>query len=230
MLRAMKIMVLLWCVAGLIVPGRNIWSADANHNFAKWEKDISAFEQSDATNPPAKGGLLFTGSMTIANWKSLAQDFPGQPVINRGFGGSEVVDATHFADRIIFPYAPRKVFLRAGGNELWAGESADQVFADFQNFVAKVHGKLPTAEIVFISLSPSVARWKQRDLEKSVNIMVAHFVANTSYLKYVETYDLPLGPNGLPRPELFLDDQLHFSPACYRLLAERVRPLIKSNI
>ena len=226
MLCPMKFFPLLLLAAMLVVPGGNVWSADTNHNFAKWEKDIAAFEQSDATNPPAKGGFVFTGSMTIANWKSLAQDFPGQPVLNRGFGGSEIVDATHFADRIIFPYAPRKVFLRAGGTELWAGKSAEQVFNAFQDFVAKVHAKLPSAEIVFISLSPSVARWKQRDVEKSVNTMVANFVAKNPYLKYVETYDLPLGTDGLPKPELFLEDQLHFSPACYRLLAERVRPLV----
>ena len=198
MFYVMKFMFLLLPAAVLIVLGPNVWSADTNHNFGKWEKDISAFEQSDSTNPPAKGGFLFTGSMTIANWKSLAQDFPGQPVLNRGFGGSEIVDVTHFADRIIFPYAPRKVFLRAGGNELWAGKSAEQVFADFQDFVTLVHAKLPSAEIVFISLSPSVARWKQRDVEKSVNTMAANFVSKTSCLKYVETYDLPLGTNGLP--------------------------------
>lgn len=110
MLRTMKSIVLLFCVAGLIVPGRNIWSADTNHNFAKWDKDISAFEQSDITNPPAKGGFLFTGSRTIANWKSLAQDFPGQPVINRGFGGSEIVDATHFADGLFSPTLRGKFF------------------------------------------------------------------------------------------------------------------------
>jgi hypothetical protein len=38
----------------------------------------------DATNPPASGAFVFTGSMTIANWKTLAQDFPGQLVLNRG--------------------------------------------------------------------------------------------------------------------------------------------------
>ena len=52
-------------------------------------------------------------------------------VINRGFGGSQIVDSAHFADRIIFPYAPRMIFLRARGNDLWAGKSAEQVFAEF---------------------------------------------------------------------------------------------------
>src|SRR5437660_1738407 len=93
------------------------------HNFAKWEKEISAYEASDRTNAPPKGGIVFIGSSTIRLWKTLPQDFPGYNVINRGFGGSEIIDSAHFADRIIFPYEPRMVLLRAGGNDLSAGMS-----------------------------------------------------------------------------------------------------------
>src|SRR5580658_8508144 len=96
--------------------------AEPGHNFGKWEREIAAFEQTDRTTPPPKGAVLFVGSSTIRLWTTLAQDFPGVPVINRGFGGSEVVDSTHFADRIIFPYEPRMIFFRAGGNDIAAGK------------------------------------------------------------------------------------------------------------
>ena len=33
-----------------------------------------------------------------------------------------------------------------------------------------------------------------------------------------------LGPDGQPRPELFVADQLHFSAAGYDLLAGKIRP------
>ena len=62
--------------------------------FAKWEKEIGAFEAADRTNPPPKGALLFIGSSTIRMWKTLAQDLPGHTTINRGFGGSQIVDST----------------------------------------------------------------------------------------------------------------------------------------
>ncbi len=214
----------------LAAPWHDAWCADTNHNFAVWEREISAFEQMDAKNPPARGGFVFTGSSTIRLWKTLARDFPDQPVLNRGFGGSEIVDATHFADRIIFPYAPRKVFLRAGGNDLWAGKSPEQVFADFQEFAAQVHAKLPATEIYFISWSPSLARWREHESEKTLNRMVADFVRQKPWLKYVETYDLPLGADGQPRPELYVADGLHFSPAGYQLLAERVRPYVTNSV
>src|SRR5262245_15054396 len=94
------------------------FGAETKHDFARWENEIAAYEQMDRTNPPPNGALLFIGSSTIRLWKTLAEDFPEQRVINRGFGGSEIVDATHFAERLIFPHVPRMVFLRAGGNDL----------------------------------------------------------------------------------------------------------------
>lgn len=189
-------------------------------------KEIAAFEKSDITNPPPKGGVEFIGSSMIRRWTTLAQDFPGVPVFNRGFGGSEIVDSTHFAPRVIFPYAPRMIVFRAGGNDLWAGKSPEQVFADFREFVAVVHAKLPEAEIVFISWNPTPSRWKQHEQEKELNRLVKNFAEQTPHLKYIETYDLPLGPDGRPRPELFVADQLHFNAAGYKLLADRIRPMV----
>jgi len=200
--------------------------SETNHNFAKWEGEIAAFEKSDLTNPPPNGGIEFTGSSMIRRWTTLTEDFPGQPVFNRGFGGSEIVDSTHFAPRLIFPYAPRMIVFRAGGNDLWAGKSPEQVFADFKEFTATVHAKLPATEIVFIAWSPTPSRWKQHEQEKELNRLVKQFCEQTPHLRYLEAYDLPLGADGLPRPELFVADQLHFNDAGYKLLADRVRPVV----
>src|SRR4051812_289905 len=67
----------------------------AARNYAVWEKEVAAYETADRQSPPPKGGVLFIGSSTIKLWKSLASDFPDHAVINRGFGGTELVDATH---------------------------------------------------------------------------------------------------------------------------------------
>jgi hypothetical protein len=217
-----RVFAFLVCVAFL----HTALADETNHNFAQWEKEISVFERKDATNPPPRGGIVFIGSSTIRLWKTLATDYPGEPVINRGFGGSEIVDSTYFAPRILFPCKPRKVFFRAGGNDLWNGKSVDQVFADFKDFAETVHARLPEAKIYYISWSPSIQRWKQHDQEKDLNARVAGYITNQPYLRYIETYDLPLGPNGKPQSKLFIADGLHFDAAGYRLLAARVRPFV----
>jgi lysophospholipase L1-like esterase len=201
-------------------------ATETNQIFAKWEKAISAYEQADSTNPPPKGAIEFIGSSTIRRWKTLAQDFPGEPVFNRGFGGSRIADSTHFAPRVIFPYAPRMIFLRAGGNDLWAGEPPEQVFADFKDFVETVHARLPETTIVFISWSPTPSRWRQHEEVKTLNALVADYVRGKPFLQYIETYDLTLGPDGRPRTDLFTADETHFNAKGYTLLVGRVRPFL----
>ena len=205
----------------------NKWITPETHDFAKWEKEVSDMEASDKTTPPPKNASLFIGSSTVRLWKSLAQDFPNTAVINRGFGGTEIIDSTHFADRLIFPHAPKQLFLRAGGNDLWAGKTPDDVFTEFKAFVVTVHAKLPETEIIFIALSPSPSRWSQAGREKKLNDLVAGFMKGKQLLGYIETYDLTLGTDGKPRPELFVSDMLHFNADGYKLFADRVRPAVR---
>jgi lysophospholipase L1-like esterase len=199
---------------------------EPGHKFVRWEKEIAAYEAQDRASPPPKGAALFIGSSTIRRWTTLAKDFPEHQVLNRGFGGSQIIDSTHFAERIIFPYAPRLIVLRAGGNDINAGKSSEEAFQDFRDFVTKVHGKLPETDIVFMSQNPTLARLKNREREQTMNRLIKEFVAGKPHLKYLEISDMVLGPDDLPRAELFVADKLHFNDAGYKLLAERVRPLL----
>lgn len=198
-----------------------------SHNFDRWENEIAAYEKADQANPPAKGGIVFIGSSTIRGWKTLAKDFPGQNVLNRGFGGSQIVDATHFADRIIFPYEPKAVFLRAGGNDIHVGKSAEQVFEEYKQFVQTVHARLPDTKIFFISLCPTIARLDEADANKELNGLIEAFARDNAKLGYIETYDMVLDEKGEVRAELFVADKLHFNADGYKLLAERVKPFVK---
>jgi lysophospholipase L1-like esterase len=232
-MRSMRYVAILIIALGFVssAPAQTTQPAPAASTrptgFARWEKEIAAFEAKDRESPPPKGGLVFTGSSTIRMWTSLPQDYPNQKVINRGFGGSEIADATHFADRIIFPCEPKMVLLRAGGNDIHAGKSVEQVYNDFVAFAEKVHARLPDAKIVYISMSPAPSRWDERDANRQANERIKHYVdQHPEYLKYVETYDTTLTPEGKPREELFIKDRLHFNAVGYKLLAERVRPVL----
>src|SRR5215471_5291197 len=71
---------------------------------SQYETDIHAFEVEDMSDPPPKGGIIFTGSSSIRMWTTLREDFAGLPVLNRGFGGSMIPEVTAFLDRIIVPH------------------------------------------------------------------------------------------------------------------------------
>ena len=199
---------------------------DAKSNFAKWEKEVAAYEASDRQNPPPKDGILFIGSSTIRLWKTLADDFPNLKVINRGFGGSEIVDSTHFANRLIFPHEPKQIFLRAGGNDIHAGRTPKQVAADFAIFVRVVHARLPKTEILYIGVSPAPSRWAESDKYRELNRLIREMALDMPRVGFVDSFDMVLQPNGTARPELFVKDRLHFAPEGYQLLRERVRPFL----
>src|SRR6202044_813897 len=77
----------------------------------RFEKEIDAFTMADKTNPPPKNAILFIGSSTLRKWTTLAEDFPGRSVFNRGFGGSQMSDAVYYFDRIVAPYQPNLIVL-----------------------------------------------------------------------------------------------------------------------
>lgn len=203
--------------------------ADEPKPVSKWEKEVAAFERADLAQPPPKGALLFTGSSTIRRWTTMAQDLPGYEVINRGFGGSQIADATEFAERLIFPHAPRAVILRAGGNDLHAKKTPERVFEDFKAFVAKVRSKLPDAVIVYFSACPSIARVDETEATKALNSLVEKFCRETPNLKYLDAFDISLDAGGAPRAELFVADQLHLNEEGYKLLAARVREFLSRD-
>lgn len=193
----------------------------------KWAPSIEAFARADAAHPPAPGGVVFVGSSSIVKWKTLARDFPGVPVINRGFGGSELADSVYYADRIVLPYKPRLVVVYAGENDLSQGAKPEAVAASFSTLCAKVHAALPQTRIVFIGLKPSPSRWKLREAMIQANTLIAAQCAQDERLGFVDVFGPMLDANGQPRSELFLDDKLHLNAAGYELWTRLVAPRLK---
>ena len=91
-------------------------------DLAKWEAEIRAFEEADRQSPPPTGGIVFAGSSSIRLWTTMTDDFAGLPVLNRGFGGSQIREVTAFADRIVIPYRPRLIVFYCGSNDVDGGQ------------------------------------------------------------------------------------------------------------
>ena len=48
----------------------------------QWDAEIAKLEAKAAKRRDLYGGVVFTGSSSIKNWKTLSKDFNGIPVIN----------------------------------------------------------------------------------------------------------------------------------------------------
>jgi lysophospholipase L1-like esterase len=187
-------------------------------------KDINAFADADQASPPPHGATLFIGSSSIRLWKTLAQDFPQHQVMNRGFGGSQIIDSVNYADRIVIPCRPKHIVMYAGGNDLNAGKSPAQVFADFRAFVNKIHTALPDTRISYISIAPNPARWSQVAKVREANRLIQGYTKHRRGLAFINVFHPMLGPDGLPRPEIFVADRLHMNEKGYKLWTRIVEP------
>ena len=194
----------------------------------RWEPAIRKFEEQDRQSPPPPGGNVFVGSSSIVRWK-LADSFPDYACVNRGFGGSQLADSVRYAERIVTPYKPRVVVLYAGDNDLAAGKSPEAVRDDYKQFVAKVRPKLPDAKIVFVAIKPSPSRWALADKSRTANRLIIEAMRDDPKQVFVDVWPAMLGPDGTPRPELFVADKLHLSAEGYRIWAALVKPHLVAN-
>ena len=208
-------------VATQVVPQTTVTAA------SQWEPDIQRFEAADRISPPRPGALVFVGSSSIRMWQTLEADFPGLPVLNRGFGGSELSDVVQFADRIVVPYRPRVVVVYAGDNDLAAGETPAQVFEDFRSLVALVRKNVPKARIAFVAIKPSLARLNIMEKARETNQLIQDYVRGDDKLAYVDVFTPMLDTNGQPRRELFLEDGLHMTASGYAIWRDRIAPILR---
>lgn len=194
----------------------------------QWGDEIDAFEASDRVNPRPVGPIVFVGSSSIRLWPHLQDDFPGVDVLQRGFGGAELSQVVHFAPRIVIPYKPRLVVLYAGDNDLFNGKSPQQVLAEYVAFVSLVRAALPKTQIAFVSIKPSPARWDLADNIRRANSLVKGYATTHPGLSYVDIFTPMLGTSGLPRPDLFEDDQLHLNAQGYAIWRDYIEPVVRS--
>ena len=205
----------------------NISFAQKPHNPRIFEKEIIAFEKSDEEQRHKPGGIVFTGSSSIRRWNSLAEDFPHRNVLNRGFGGSRIGDATFYFERIISKYNPVQVVLYSGENDIAAGKTPEMVFDKFKKFYYKMKEELPNSELVFLSMKPSLALWEMYpDIQKS-NKLIENFIHQNNKVKFVDISSAMLGKDGKPIPELFVGDGLHMTPKGYLLWKKILEPYLK---
>lgn len=193
---------------------------------SQWRDAMDAFATQDQAHPPPPHAVLFIGSSSFNYWHTLAQDFPGVPVINRGFGGSVIADSTYYADRIVWPYHPRLIVMYAGDNDIAEGATPGRVLAAFQAFVATARERLPGVPVVYVSIKPSVARWALWPQMREANEKIRAWAATQHEVRYVDIGPAMLDAQGKPRPELFIADGLHMTPAGYALWITALKPVL----
>ena len=190
--------------------------------------DIQNFKKQDSLSFPLKNAILFIGSSSFTNWKDVNDYFPGYTIINRGFGGSTLLDQIRYEKDIIFPYQPKQIVIYCGENDLASSDSiqAGMVYARFKNLFNDIRNKLPDVPIAFISLKPSPSRRHLMEKMERANVFIGAFLAMQKNAEFIDVYHKMLNEAGQPMPEIFLEDSLHMNAKGYAIWQKEIQPYL----
>lgn len=191
----------------------------------RFAKDITAF----AKETPEKGGIVFTGSSSIRRWKTLKEDFPGLPVLNRGFGGSVANDLIVYADTVVLRHEPKILVVYTGSNDINAKLSVDEALADYTKFLDLVHEKLPATKVIINSVKIAQKRVDQIPQVHALNAKLEAWAKGKDWVRYLATSDYLADEKGQPIRKYYVEDLLHLSPEGYAKWTSILDPVLREQ-
>jgi len=216
-----------WIAAALAI---SLIAPPKTGKHEQWDAEIAKLETKAAKRQDLVGGVVFTGSSSIKNWKTLTKDFNGIPVINMGFGGSELADAVYYIDRLVLQYKPRVVVVYSGENDINAGVPVRRVLEDLKQFITLVHKDDPATRIIVVSLKPSPVREKHLGKVREYNSLASDYTKGIRNVEFADVFTPMLTPDGKFRDELYVSDRLHMTPAGYAIWSDILVPMVRTAV
>lgn len=214
----LHLVLLLLCY--LVLP-----AAQAQEEKPPFWDEIQTYKQQDSVQMPPKDAILFVGSSSFRMWDDMQKMFPKHTVINRGFGGSTLLDLKRYLGDIVLPYQPKQIVIYSGENDLAGGTvQAPEVLARFQDVFTSIRQEMPEVPIVYVSIKPSPSRWQYKPVMEEANKLIRAYMKDEPNTKFVDTYSLMLGKNKKPKPEIFLEDSLHMNNKGYQIWQKALSP------
>lgn len=194
-----------------------------------FQAEMDAFKKQDSLQEPPQNPNVFAGSSSFRLWASMYNDFRGFPILNRGFGGSTLLDLIDRLEETVLQYNPKQVFIYCGENDFAASATVTpaEVAARFKRVfsaIRKSQGK--KTKIIFVSIKPSVARWQLESKFVAANELISSFLKSKRNTHYIDVHTPMLSPAGQVFPDLFIKDNLHMNAKGYAIWKELILPLL----
>jgi lysophospholipase L1-like esterase len=190
--------------------------------------DIDAFKKADTEKMPSPHSILFVGSSSFTKWTDVNNYFPGYPIINRGFGGSTLVDVIRYAYDIILPYQPKQVVIYCGENDIAYSEKVTpaEVLNRVKTLFSIIRINLPIATIDFVSIKPSPVRAGIQDRGIESNKLIKAFFKQQKNAAFIDVYNAMLDKKGHMIEEIYLADRLHMKAEGYAIWKKIILPYL----
>jgi lysophospholipase L1-like esterase len=193
---------------------------------AFWEREVLDIEQRNESTKDVD--IVFYGSSSIRLWQTVKEDFDRYHVLNHGFGGSKINDATYFYDRLVTTFNPKLVVCFSGSNDIQSEQKhihkARRVFRIFKKLYKK-HMESTGVPMIYITITPTPSRQKYMKQVLRANELIKRFS-----LKHDQLYVLDLTKHflvdGMPNEKLFVNDGLHMNVDGYDIWQKALLPMI----
>lgn len=189
---------------------------------ARFAKEISTF----AAQPADNGGIVFTGSSSIRLWKTLKQDFPDLPVLNRGFGGSVANDLIVYFDTIIGRHEPKLIVTYTGSNDINAKLTPPEALEDYTKFLEMAHTHFPQTRVIITSVKIGEKRIAQIPQVHELNKLLKKWADEREWVRYVDCTSYLADSEGKPIRKYYASDLLHLSTEGYAEWTKILSPIL----
>ena len=161
------------------------------------------------------GGIVFYGPSNITLWYSLEKDMLPWKAQNHGMGGCTDDDLIHYADRLLYPFAPRAVFFQSGSNDLAMGMTVEEIIEKKQKMYSQFLQALPQAQLIIMSGLPLPGRTVYWDDTSKINQHLSELAEQDPRLHYMDATGAMLVSEG--DENLRASNGLYFNPAYFRM-------------
>jgi lysophospholipase L1-like esterase len=196
-----------------------------------WAGEMRRFEKFDRRDGVPGDVIVFTGSSSIRYWSTLAADMSPLPILNRGFGGSQIDDVTYYAERAVLRYKPKAIVFYAGENDmvgvLWSTKKTpEQVRDAFRAFCEKIFARQPGTPIYFISIKPPKRRIAEWPHMQVANQLIRDYCASDQRLHYIDIVPPMSDGQGNPRNDLYVWDGIHMNAQGYVIWSSVIKAVL----
>lgn len=205
-----------------------VTTSNAQPSIPFWN-DIQQFKKQDSIAFPASNQILFIGSSSFTFWRDVQDYFPGYKILNRAFGGSQLLDLIRYRYEVIYPYQPKQIIMYCGENDIAASDTvtAEMATERFITIFKLIRAKYPAVPFAYVSMKPSVARKNLMGKYKAANTAIAAYLKTQKNCSFIDVYSKMLLPDGSPRNDIFVQDNLHMNAKGYKIWQKIMKPYLK---
>lgn len=191
-------------------------------------EDIQAFKKQDADSMPPENAILFVGSSSFTMWKDVQEYFPKHTIINRGFGGSTLLDVIRYANDVIAPYHTKQIVIYCGENDIaYSDETTPEMVLDrFKQLFKIIRENDPAVPVAFISLKPSPSRQHLWTKMRKANKLIKQFLSMNKKIKFINVWPAMFNKDGTIMKDIFIEDNLHMNAKGYHIWQKLIEPCL----